>query len=499
MTSSLSLVLWAGAALAAQGDVMLLDFSAEWCGPCRQMAPIVARLEREGYPVRQVDVDQEPRLAKQFGIQGIPAFVLVQDGREVDRVVGTTTASHLKQLLDRAGAVPGTDRLESNRRGTARAQSPDASVIPVKSSTAGQLSIRPAISAPSQSASEGPSLMGSSVRVRVRENGASAYGSGTIVSSTPGEAVVLTCGHIFREAGRNGEVLVDVFDGSFHTTIPGQVISFDLEADVGLVRVETDAQLSSVPVAPRSYAILQGAQVATVGCSGGAAPSAEQGRITAVNRYLGPANIECSGLPVQGRSGGGLFSSDGYVIGVCSAADPSEGRGLYAGLDEIHKQLAEAGLSGIADDGRRGPAPNSRSRGAQGAVAGTRGNSTAPGNGSLSESDVVAEIAGQFEESEVVCVIRSLKDPRAKSRVIVLDRASAELLAQLDRERQVQDSRHLTSFQQPDRPRSQPLLRIDDLTPTDGAATRTPANEAGTPRLAGRRVSLAGVEAVAGR
>ncbi len=61
-----------------------------------------------------------------------------------------------------------------------------------------------------------------------------------------------------------------------------------------------------------------------------------------------------------------------------------------------------------------------------------------------------------------MCVIRSLKDPRAKSHVIVLDRVSAEFLAQLDRERQVQDSRHLTSFRKPDRPGSRPVLRIED-------------------------------------
>jgi hypothetical protein len=89
-------------------------------------------------------------------------------------------------------------------------------------------------------------------------------------------------------------------------------------------------------VAPRDYRIELGAEVLNVGCNHGEDPTVRRSKITARDKYLGPPNIEVAGLPVQGRSGGGLFSPEGYVIGVCNAADPEDNEGLYAALPSIH-------------------------------------------------------------------------------------------------------------------------------------------------------------------
>ncbi|HVW01113.1 MAG TPA: thioredoxin family protein, partial [Planctomycetaceae bacterium] len=87
-----------------QGEV--LDFGASWCGPCQRMHPIVERLQRQGLPIRKVDIDQEPGLAQKYRIQSVPQFVLVVNGREVRRITGVTDENTLRQLLSQIPKAP---------------------------------------------------------------------------------------------------------------------------------------------------------------------------------------------------------------------------------------------------------------------------------------------------------------------------------------------------------------------------------------------------------
>jgi len=105
------------------------------------------------------------------------------------------------------------------------------------------------------------------------------------------------------------------------------------------------AALEAVRVGTADRRVQPGEPVVTVGCNGGADPTIHQSRITAVDKYLGPANVQVAGQPVQGRSGGGLFAIDGTLIGVCNAADPADNEGLFAALPAIHEQLEEAELA----------------------------------------------------------------------------------------------------------------------------------------------------------
>ena len=100
-TAFLTVVVLSGSVQAAAPKGVLLDFTATWCGPCQKMSPLISRLKREGYPIKKVDVDQEPDLAKRFNVTSIPAFVLVVEGREVARSVGSTTESNLRRMLAR--------------------------------------------------------------------------------------------------------------------------------------------------------------------------------------------------------------------------------------------------------------------------------------------------------------------------------------------------------------------------------------------------------------
>ena len=85
--------------------VVLVDFWAEWCGPCKMIAPIVEELaeEYEGkVKFTKLDVDSNPKSATNFGIRGIPTLLIFNDGKPIDQVVGAVSKSVLKKRLEEA-------------------------------------------------------------------------------------------------------------------------------------------------------------------------------------------------------------------------------------------------------------------------------------------------------------------------------------------------------------------------------------------------------------
>jgi|APHM01.1.fsa_nt_gi thioredoxin len=84
------------------GDgVVLADFYADWCAPCRQLAPIVERVAgATSATVAKVDVDHHQGLAQQYGVRGVPTMVLFSDGEAVERVVGVRGESELTDLVE---------------------------------------------------------------------------------------------------------------------------------------------------------------------------------------------------------------------------------------------------------------------------------------------------------------------------------------------------------------------------------------------------------------
>ena len=82
--------------------IALIDFSATWCGPCRMVGPVVDQLSNEMKDVEffNVDVDDDPELAEKFGIQSIPALILLKDGKEVSRSVGFKPKAMLESWIN---------------------------------------------------------------------------------------------------------------------------------------------------------------------------------------------------------------------------------------------------------------------------------------------------------------------------------------------------------------------------------------------------------------
>lgn len=80
---------------------VLIDFFAQWCGPCRMVSPLVDEIAEENPQllVAKVDVDQEPELAARFEVSGIPTLVVLKNGRIVNRAVGARPKAQILELL----------------------------------------------------------------------------------------------------------------------------------------------------------------------------------------------------------------------------------------------------------------------------------------------------------------------------------------------------------------------------------------------------------------
>ncbi|OHB85505.1 MAG: hypothetical protein A2V98_14445 [Planctomycetes bacterium RBG_16_64_12] len=478
----------AAALLSGSGETVLLDFYSDGCVPCRQMDPVVQELGGRGYPVRKVNVSGNPDLAAEYGVDLVPCFVMLVDGQVVDRVVGGTTFSRLERMCkmarDAMSGPPqpaGRMKAEGGRMKDEKGETGhlDSSFSPHPSSFSdpGWRLAAPGWTGPADTVAPlANDLVAATVRLRIEDPDGHSCGSGTIIDARGGEALILTCGHIFRDSKGKGRIEVDLFGPTPAERIPGHLLSYDLDRDIGLLKIRTPGPVTTARVAPPGYRVAKDDRVINVGSNNGDPPTARYSRVTALDKYTGPPNLEVAGLPVQGRSGGGLFSEDGLLIGVCNAADPSEDEGLYTALAAVDAELSRAELAFIYRSGGQSPAveaplvaldppamPRQMPRPSD-LVPTTDVPTASSGNPSDrrladprqglrgEEQAALEEIRRRKSQGdEVVCVIRSRSDPQAPSEIIVLNDVSPSFLDQLAGETRIRprDQRHLTSLEIP--------------------------------------------------
>lgn len=82
---------------------VLVDFYADWCGPCKMLAPIVEEVasEHEELKVVRINIDNEESIAMDYQIMSIPTLVLIKDGKEVDRVIGYVQKKVIETMIER--------------------------------------------------------------------------------------------------------------------------------------------------------------------------------------------------------------------------------------------------------------------------------------------------------------------------------------------------------------------------------------------------------------
>lgn len=448
-----------GATASAQ-QLQLLDFWSPQCGPCMQMKPVMHSFEQAGYPIRQVDTTRDSQLAGQYNVTQIPCFVMLVNGQEFERQVGATSSESIKAMFDRAkaevvvrsktirpqspdSAAPAQHQLAPPTAAVGPAQSPADQTWPPNSSVpveppAATTSRAAAAAAPASHAA----LLSATVRLIIEDATGRSFGTGTIVDTRSGEALVVTCAHLFRETKGKAPVKADLYEAAGegvrlagHAT--GQVLSYDLARDIALVSLRVDRPVGVANVAPPRSTVERGDRMVGVGCSNGQDPTVLETRVTSLDRYQGPPNIEASGAPAIGRSGGGLFNGKNELVGVCNNADPEGNEGIYAGLESIHDQLDRLGLKDIyakppivRGQEPGSPLPTDSLTPTSGTLSAGEQTKTPPRTLSETEQAALEEIMTRAASSEVIFIVRP-KDGNGQCEVIHMDSVSPEFLRAL--------------------------------------------------------------------
>ena len=377
-------------------DVRLYFFTMSACPPCAQAAPIVDQFLTAGYPIQKIDARLQPQWTQQYQVSSTPTYVMTIGGREVGRYGGVLNSEQLQNWFQRsvqaaqasaeplAAQQPASIPTTQPDRGAALAEPGAASAALVATPAGAELlgdtmqladtmhvgTRQPANEAESRA-------MAATVRIQVEDAEGISTATGTVIHSHAGESLVMTCGHVFREAQGRGVITADVnWLGDQPRRVPGELINYDAgPLDVALVLIRPGFEIPAVPLAPRNQVIEREQPIFSIGCDRNAPPTIRRSRIKDVAEYDGARKYDIYGRPVLGRSGGGLFRPDGMLIGVCNAAAVEVDEGIYSAIDNLYMPLDKANLAHLFQPGLANSyvstAPNQPASSVRGSAAGT--------------------------------------------------------------------------------------------------------------------------------
>ncbi len=329
----------------------LYFFTQSNCPPCSRQKPEIDRLVAAGYPVQEIDVRAQPAWVEKFQIDRTPSLVLVFNNQVVQRIDSAPQPVPAEEIVG---------WFQSLQSAPAAAHPQPVARLDVGSQTGSPATLtRSSGDLPSSDPTHGDRQPGNAVesaalqatvRIKVTEADSLSFATGTIVHSHGNEAIVLTCGHVFRENQGAGEITAEYgwLPGDRQQIARGQLLTYDAgPRDVALVRIVAETPLPAIPVAPPKMVVSQQDQVFTIGCDHGQPPTIRRTRIKNLSNYDGVDKYDIFGRPVEGRSGGGMFSSGGQLLGVCNAAAVDFDEGIYSSLPNIWTELARSGLDRI--------------------------------------------------------------------------------------------------------------------------------------------------------
>ena len=322
----------------------LYFFTQSGCAPCQQMKPTIEWISQY-IDVQTIDTQHQQQWARHFNVRRTPTVVIATGNKVVAR---------------REGAISRTDLATFwNHYASASAdQGSQSTTTSAKSNVAHNYSARHAsFESPHRPASTSSSAKQnahrSTVRLKIDEGGAVSYATGTVIHIQNNEALVITCGHAFRENRGQGAITGQSgFADGRPTNISGNLLFYDAGAnDVALVVVKPATGLIAAEIADPKYNAERGEQFFSFGCNHGDDPSILECNFLRLGQYSSPGEktsairYDTTKRPVQGRSGGGLFNASGQLIGICTGAAVEVDEGIYGSINVIYRGIEKAGLT----------------------------------------------------------------------------------------------------------------------------------------------------------